>query len=289
MPRSQPFTTLCQLAARKPRLDRADLHIHTTYSDGEYTPAQVVDLALRCGLCAIAITDHDTLDGIEPARQAASGSDLEVIPAVEITTEHAGKELHLLAYFVSLEAGPLTTALHRLREQRRKRFAEMVERLRQIGIHLDEHLLNNGTRLESLGRRHLAALMVKEGISATIREAFQCYLRDGGRADVPKKRLSIEEALACVKTAGGVTSWAHPPEHCTREEMAILRALGLDAVEAEYPGYREGRVKRLRAMANELGMAITGGSDCHGPESPARAIGVKSPSREELEALRGRL
>src|SRR6266446_4043126 len=108
MPRLQPFTVLCQQITRRPLLDRADLHLHTTFSYGLYTPAEVVQLALRAGLCAIAITDHDTLDGVTPARAAAAGSELEVIAGVEITSEFDGQELHLLGYFVSLDVSPLT-------------------------------------------------------------------------------------------------------------------------------------------------------------------------------------
>src|SRR5438874_10207305 len=107
MPRQQPFTILCQQTVRRPALDRADLHLHTIHSDGNYTPAQVVNLALRAGLCAVAITDHDTLAGIEPTYRAATGTGLEVIPAVEISTEHEGRELHLLAYFVNPDSPTL--------------------------------------------------------------------------------------------------------------------------------------------------------------------------------------
>src|SRR4051812_32633807 len=115
MPAHQPFTLLCQLAARaRPGTDRADLHLHTTHSDGLYTASQVVELAVRAGLCAIAITDHDTLAGIAPAREAAKNTGLEVIAGVEISTEHEGRELHLLGYFVSTEDAALVEALGRL-------------------------------------------------------------------------------------------------------------------------------------------------------------------------------
>src|ERR1043166_7872936 len=129
MPARQPFTSLCQLAARSNRsAGRADLHLHTTFSDGTYTPAQVLDLARRSGLCAIAVTDHDTLDGVALAQQAALGSDVEVVPAVEISAEYRGGELHLLGYFVRLDDQPLQAALRRLRDARAGRFWEMVER-----------------------------------------------------------------------------------------------------------------------------------------------------------------
>src|SRR5260370_22589975 len=126
MPARQPFTTLCQLAARPRLAGRADLHMHTTQSDGTYTPPQVVELARRSGLAAIAITDHDTCAGVPAARAAAAGHGLEVIAGVEITTEHAGHELHQLAYFVQPDAAPLTAALAGIRPHPVERYHEMV-------------------------------------------------------------------------------------------------------------------------------------------------------------------
>src|SRR4051794_16796538 len=154
MPAQQPFTTLCQLAARaRPLADRADLHLHTTHSDGEYTPGQVIELAVRSGLSAIAITDHDTLSGVVAARAAAAGTGLEVITGVEISAGHQGRELHLLGYFVSTEGGPLADALERLRQNRAERYHEMIERLRGQGIRLDGQEVPAGTHAP--GRRHL--------------------------------------------------------------------------------------------------------------------------------------
>src|SRR5262245_1719613 len=129
MPARQPFTALCQLAARGRHAGRADLHLHTTRSDGTYTPAEVIDLARRSGLAAVAVTDHDTLGGVPPARAAAAGSGLEVVSGAEITSEYRGRELHLLAYFVALDDGPLNAALEAIRRHRVERFREMGERL----------------------------------------------------------------------------------------------------------------------------------------------------------------
>jgi predicted metal-dependent phosphoesterase TrpH len=282
-----PFTRLCQSLARPSGLDRADLHLHTTFSDGAYTPAQVVDLARRAGLSAIAITDHDTLEGIAPTRRAAEGTGIEVIAGVEITAELDGRELHLLGYFVSADAGPLADALARLRQQRRHRFLEMVALLRHQGIDIpEEDLPPEPADERSLGRRHLAEVLVRRGVVPNLREAFQRYLRDGGRAEVPKQRLPVAEAIACVRDAGGVSSWAHPPEGCGRGELLRLRDLGLSAVEAVYPGFRDGRRQNLRALARELNLRVTGGSDCHGPDAPRRTVGACTISREEVEALR---
>ncbi len=137
MPARQPFTALCQLASRGRLAGRADLHLHTTHSDGAYSPAQVVELARRAGLAAVAVTDHDAVGGVAVAREAADGSGVEVIAGVEITAEFRGRELHLLGYFFRTDDGPLTAALEKVCRGRAERFAEMVERLRACGASLD--------------------------------------------------------------------------------------------------------------------------------------------------------
>src|SRR5438067_10684532 len=255
MPAQQPFTALCRLVAEaRPLADRADLHLHTTHSDGSYTPAQVVELALRSGLCAIAITDHDTLEGVAPARAAAAGTGLEVIAGVEISSEHDGRELHLLGYFVSTEDAALAQALEELRRRLTERFHEMIELLREQGIPLAETEVLPAAH--ALGRRHLAELLVRQGTVSTVREAFLRYLHDGGRAVVPKQLLPVAEAIRRVREAGGVASWAHPPDRCTRTQLSELCDLGLRAIEVEYPGFRPARVRQLRAWAGELGLAL---------------------------------
>ena len=137
---------------------------------------------------------------------------------------------------------------------------------------------------QTLGRRHLAELLVRQGKAGSIREAFQRWLADGGRGDVPKKRLPVAEALSLVRSAGGVASWAHPPYDGTRDDLAELARLGLGAVEVEYPEFAGSRKTQLRSFARELGLAITGGSDCHGPGK--RAIGACTISLDELARLR---
>jgi predicted metal-dependent phosphoesterase TrpH len=290
MPARQPFTALCQIAARSRFAGRADLHVHSTYSDGTYTPAQLVDLARRSGLSAMALTDHDTLNGISQARAATKGSALEIVTGVEISAEYRGAELHLLSYFVDMESQPLLAALERLRVDRTNRFWEMADRLRGCGVALDNDELRAFTKLESgtLGRRNLAEFLVKTRRAGSVREAFVRFLGDRGRAAVPKVRLPVADAIACVRQAGGVAAWAHPSYDCTREALTELREMGLRAVEVEYPATRPSRRRELRDLAHELGLVITGGSDCHGPEQPRRAIGACSISIEELERLRDR-
>jgi predicted metal-dependent phosphoesterase TrpH len=285
MPARQPFTALCQAASRPRTSGRADLHIHTTHSDGLYTPAQVVDLARRSGLAAVAITDHDTLSAVVPAREAAAGSELDVIAGVEITTAFLSRELHLLAYFVRLDDEPLTKALTRLREHRTHRFWSMVERLRGCGVSLDESEVRAQAESGALGRRHLAELLIKARRAGSVREAFHRYLGDKGRVAVPKLQLPVQEALALVVGAGGVAAWAHPSYDCTRDTLLQLRAWGLRAVEANYPGFRPSRMRELRGWAAELGLAVSAGSDCHGPGHPSRAVGACTLTAEELATL----
>jgi len=290
MPARQPFTSLCQQLAQGAHLGRVDLHLHTTCSDGSYTPEEIVDLARRSGLCAVAITDHDTLAALPRAQMAARGSGLEVIAGVEISTEYRERELHLLAYFGDSRHAPLTTALAEIRQGRVQRFHEMVERLRACGVSLQEEDAPSGTIPaavpESIGRRHLAEWLVRQGCATSVRDAFQRYLGDQGRVAVPKKRLPVAQAIALVRGAGGVAAWAHPAYDCTQESLLELRNQGLAALEVEYPSTRPSRIKELRSWAKALGLAVTGGSDCHGPGR--RAVGACSITAAELAILRSR-
>jgi predicted metal-dependent phosphoesterase TrpH len=285
MPAGQPFTSLCQQLARPATASRVDLHLHTTASDGTYTSPQVVDLACRSGLSAIAITDHDVLDGIEPARCAAAGR-LEVIAGVEISAEFHGKELHLLGYFFDPNNEALQTALAKLRRHRSERFQEMVERLRTQGVPLEDALPSGTPTTVALGRRHLAEMLVKEGRAGNIRQAFFRYLGDRGRVAVPKRNLPVAEAISVLRAAGGVASWAHPSYDCTETALQELRGLGMQAIEAEFPSCRPGRRRELRELASRLNLAVTGGSDCHGPGLPRRAVGACGLSAQEYKRLK---
>ncbi|MCI0462955.1 MAG: PHP domain-containing protein [Gemmataceae bacterium] len=288
MPRRQPFTTLCETLARPSCAGRADLHTHSTCSDGQYTPAQLVDLARRSGLAALALTDHDTLDGIAPAR-AATGATLEIVPGVEITAEHRGRVRHLLGYFFRPDDGPLNEALASLRRRRAERFCSMVERLRMVGVSLDEREVKTAASAAVPGRRLLAELVVRAGRAATVREAFRRYLSDEGCASVPSPALPITEAIMRVRAAGGVAALAHPSyDEDTRQTLRELQALGLHAVEVDYPSLTANRQRQLRSLAAELGLAVSGGSDCHGPGADHRAVGAGGVTAVELELLRQR-
>lgn len=287
MPARQPFTVVCRgLSQRRPQVGRADLHVHTTHSDGDYSPANIVDLARRAGLAALAITDHDSTNGVADAQAAASSVPLEIISGVEISAEFEGRDFHLLGYFVNIDDTPLQAELSRLREHRQARFWEIAKRLENCGVRLDPNVLKQQSVSGSVGRRHFANLLVETRQAGSVREAFARYLHEGGRADVPKMRLSVAEAIALVHGAGGVAAWAHPPYDTLQRHGAALKGLGLDAIEVEYPNRRPTTIRCYRALAAHWGFAITGGSDYHGPERTKHGIGSCTISDAELAALR---
>jgi predicted metal-dependent phosphoesterase TrpH len=283
----QPFTLLCrQLAGlRAPR--RADLHAHTTASDGEYTPSQLVALAQRAGLAAVAVTDHDTLAGIPEAVATARQFEnpaVEVIPGVEITTDFDGRELHLLALFVRTDHAELNTALDRLCVRRRERFRDYV---RLLALPDDRAELTIAG-CPSPGRRHVAGLLVACGFARSRDEAFHRLLGPLRGRVLPKEKLDIAAAIELAHAAGGVASLAHPPPELDDASFGRLRAAGLDAVEAVYPWGRSRQGGRLREVADRFGFLVSGGSDCHGPTPVHRGVGSTSVGPDELERLRRR-
>ena len=286
MPGRSPFTRLCQLASRPADRGRADLHIHSTFSDGAFSPNEIVERARQASLFAIAITDHDTLAAIEPARTAA-GATIEIIPGVEITAEFQGREIHLLGYFVRADHADLNQALDALRNQRSERFDAMTERLRHNGLSIDGGAVDSlRTRGGTLGRRHLAQLLIDGKQVRSLHEAFIHHLCKPEIMTLPKLRLPVADAIELVRAAGGVSSWAHPPEDTIEEQLRELQGLGLKAVECEYPWARPSHGRKLRAIAEAVGLAVTGGSDCHGPKPNNRAIGVRGISRGELDRIK---
>lgn len=289
MPRRSPFTNLARQLAALARPRRADLHVHTTASDGEFTPSQVAALARQAGVAAVAVTDHDTLSGVAEA-QAGATPELDVIAGVEISTSHNGREFHLLGYFVRTDHADLNAALARVRERRRERFREFVDRIRATGrtIPADRVALVEQAS-ESLGRRHVAQLLVACGVTRTRNEAFQRFVGPVRKEVGPKVLVPVEEAIHLVHAAGGVASLAHPPADLDDDTFRTLAGYGLDALEAEYPWGRNSRTNALRETAARFGLAVSGGSDCHGPDPAHRMVGTHGITVEELAALRGRV
>jgi predicted metal-dependent phosphoesterase TrpH len=244
----------------------------------------LVERARKAGLTAVAVTDHDTTAGVGPAR-AAAGAGLEVIAGVEITAEFRGAEVHLLGYFVRPDDPALSVALAEVRAARRERLVEMARRLAALGadVRRDVEALPAAV---SVGRRHLARLLIARGFARSLHGAFTGWLARPELTGVPKRRVPAAEAIALVRGAGGATSWAHPPADADLRTLETLRDVGLAAVECAYPWPSRARETRLRQLARAAGLAVTGGSDSHDPHPPARAVGARTVTLEELARIR---
>ena len=268
-----------------PRLG-ADLHVHTTHSDGACTPGDVVRSASSVGLAALAITDHDTLSAIPSARLEAARLGVELVPGIELTAERDGREIHILGYFIRDDDPDLIATTTALRPARDARIVAMADRLRSLHLEVDLDFLRRTYPHATLGRKHLADYLVKTGQVARYRDAFDRYLGDDGPAQVPKPRAPWREAIGLIQGAGGVAGWAHPPYDLRFEALRELADEGLRAVEVGGPGITPRVGERWRVWAKELGLAVTAGSDFHAPDRPGRWVGAITSTSAELDRLR---
>lgn len=266
----------------------ADLHIHTTHSDGACSPCQVVVAAVNVGLRALAITDHDTLSALEVARPEALRWGIELVPGVELSCDHDGREVHILGHFVRDDDPALKEATDRLRAGRRARLEAMAARLVELGLSVDLDAVRRHHPRAVLGRRHLADYLAKTGQTSSPREAFARYLGDSGPAAAPKVRLPWAEAIGLIRAAGGVASLAHPPFYLRLEMLERFVAAGLQGIEVEGPGISRSLERRWRVWADRLDLVPTAGTDFHAPDRPGRGgwIGAITTPPECLERLR---
>jgi predicted metal-dependent phosphoesterase TrpH len=259
-----------------------DLHTHSTASDGTLAPEGVIEAAERCGLTALALTDHDTIDGVPAAREAGGRLGIRVIAGVELSAFQEDNEIHLLAMHVTHIAS-LETRLTGLRTGRYTRAQKIVEKLNTLGIPLtlDEVLLqSNGG---AVGRPHVARALIARGFVHDFREAFTRYLGTAGTAFVARERLSIEDAISIAHEAGALAIWAHPSDGGRRERLEPLVAAGLDGLEVRHPSHSAEDVKRLQALADYFGLVPSGGSDWHGAPDGPRRLGIMNVPAEWLE------
>lgn len=241
----------------------ADLHMHTTASDGTLAPAEMVALAHARGLEAIAITDHDTVAGLAEAAAAGARLGLTVIPGVELSCEVPKAEVHLLGYLCDFASPAMERLLAELRGGRRRRAAESVERLRQAGyaVALNEVLTLGG---ESVGRPHIAAVLVAAGHAGSVKEAFDRFLTRGRVGYVPRPRLTPTEAIQAVRQAGGVPVLAHPGLIGNDDWVTAAIEAGVMGLEAYHSDHSPAQSHRYAEWAARAGLLITGGSDSHG-------------------------
>jgi 3',5'-nucleoside bisphosphate phosphatase len=270
-----------------------DLHLHTTASDGTLTPDRLVALALQRGLRHIAVTDHDSTEGVDAALGAASGSALEVVPGVELNTDVPAGEVHVLGYYLDHHDASLQDRLSRMRASRLGRGEGMVRRLRDLGLDVTWERVQEIAGVAeggAVGRPHIARALVEGGHVATVREAFDRYIGNDGPAYVAREKLEPVEAVAIVRQAGGVPVLAHPADIPDLEALLPrLIEAGLEGLECYYGTYPEAMVQGLLERARALGLAPTGGSDFHGPEVlPEFEVGGTFVPPEVMTELRRR-
>ena len=263
-----------------------DLHVHSTYSDGSQTPEEITEEAIEKKLSAIAIADHDTFDGVRPAIEAARGSDLRVIPAVEISTEFQKIDVHILGYWIELDNERLQEKLAYVREARILRAREIVGKLRALGIDVTIEDVMEQSDGVTLGRPHVAGALLAKSYVSGIQEAFDRYLGRDRPAFVPRYKLSPTEAVEAVLVARGCPVLAHPGLGVPDYVIDGLIEDGIAGVEAYHNHHSPSSIRRLRRIAEQHGLLVTGGTDSHGPRgSHPVAVGDVDVPDECAEAL----
>ena len=250
-----------------------DLHMHSTASDGSRSPREVVQWAKNAGLVAIALTDHDTVAGLDEAQAAGEALGVRVVNGIELSAVEGEAETHLLGLHLG-DTLVIERELTALRDMRERRGQQIVEKLIALGVMVtfDDVLMQAGGG--AVGRPHVARALVADGWATDARDAFDRYLGAGKPAYVAKDQLGMASAIAIIHAAGGLAVLAHPGPAGTRERLTALAALGLDGVEVRHPGHSPSDTNRLAALAAQLGLLMSGGSDWHGAADGPRTIGM---------------
>jgi len=271
-----------------------DLHTHTVYSDGTFTPRELLEVARDRGLDVVAVTDHDTTNGLMEATASGAELGIEVVPGVEFSTIREGEGVHVLCYFMDPSDPELMAELQRLRDDRFSRGERMVRRLQELGYPITFERVREISRDGNIIRPHVAQALVEAGVVPTLKDAFSDELiGSGGRAYVEKHAVHPLQAIALIHRAGGACALAHPGTW--REAAPVpddviedLIEAGLDGIEALHPEHPPELERRYVALAEARGLFWTGSSDCHGTRYDPVRLGMRRTPREQLEALRAR-
>lgn len=260
-----------------------DMHIHTTYSDGTYSPKEVVKRAIKAGVCGIAVTDHDAVDGIKDALKFGRKYGIRVLPGVELSVDYYNNT-HILGYFPKGFTAEMAEKIEALKEYRKERISEMLVRLKKIGCSLSMRAVLKESSSGAIGRPHFAMAMVRKGYVNSVSEAFIKYLSSDGPVYVPKKKLKPREVFELIGKNHGVSVLAHPFSIEISRDMLVkqVRAWmeeGLDGIETINSDHSPAQIKFLENLADKLQMLKTGGSDFHGQNRPGVVIGW---GRDEL-------
>jgi len=256
-----------------------DLHTHTYASDGTYSPTALVTLAKEQGIEAIAVTDHDTIEGLPEAMEAGERLGVEVVPGMELSVEYGPGSMHILGLLINLEDKGLNDTLAKLQESRSSRNPQIIEKLNELGMPITMEEVEKISGGGQLGRPHIAAALVKNGHVNNTQEAFDKYLKKGASAYFERRRLSREEAADLIHGAGGLLILAHPGTLAVNGSkfynlLAELKDAGFDGIEVFYNNHSHAEEDRLMKIADKLEFIISGGTDFHGENKPSIKLGV---------------
>jgi predicted metal-dependent phosphoesterase TrpH len=272
-----------------------DLHAHSSLSDGTFTPEEVIDLAAERGLSGVALTDHDTTEGLERARAAADRHGLELVPGVEFSAMYEGSSIHVLCYWMDPAHRELQAELRRLRDDRFRRGERMVEKLQGLGYPVSFERVRQISGGGNIVRPHVAQALVEAGVVATEKDAYTSELiADGGKADVQKHALHPLDALDLIRRSGGVCVLAHPgmwghQRETPDELIEVMAKRGMAGLEVDHPDHTPDQAARYRAMAARLGLVPTGASDCHGTRFDPVRLGTFTTDPARITELRERV
>ncbi|TAJ06979.1 MAG: PHP domain-containing protein [Nitrospirae bacterium] len=260
-------------------MSRIDLHLHTTHSDGSLPPAEVLALAHKAGVTALAITDHDITDGIPEAMKIGADLGIEVIPGIEISSQWEDGELHILGYFLDWQDATLNQHLAGLRASRHRRNPLMVQKLNELGLDITYEEVRALAGTESVGRPHIARLLMEKGYVQSAKEAFDRYLGNGKAAYVRRELPEPAEAIGWIRAAKGIPVLAHPTwvrldETSLLKLCETLKTAGLMGIEVHYSTHKRAQTEEYLNIAKRLGLLVTGGSDFHGLTKPDIQVGV---------------
>lgn len=260
--------------------------MHTTASDGVSRPEEIVAAALTLGITTLAITDHDSVAGIDPAVAAARGTALEVVPGVELSASYAGRDLHILGYFIDHHDAALAERLEQLREARAARARAMVDALAAAGHSVTFEGVLQHSNGGAMGRSHVARALVDSGDVENVEEAFARFIGRDGPFFVEKPLFPTDEAIALVRSVGGVPVLAHPSISGADDVISVLAGQGLLGLEAYHAEHDHQRRSRYAQIAEHLGLAVTGGSDFHGAHAKGGTLGCVDAPPSCVEDLR---
>ncbi len=266
----------------------ADLHLHTIHSDGTFTPRELVKRAKAMGFGTIAVTDHDSIEGVYPAMAAGEKLGVRVIPGVELSAHHLGIEVHIVGLFVDVLNPPFLDVLRTMQQLRVKRIHTISKRLRDLGVDITAGEIMAVAGDGTPSRAHVAKALVERGLVDDYRAAFQRYLGDTGPANAPKKFLTMRECLELITSARGVAVFAHPGATRHDELLPVFADMGGHALETYYPSYTNYQTRHYLNLAGQLNLLPSGGSDCHGFNRPELLLGrIRLPKRivDDLERV----